>query len=81
MLLWQLLIFLLLFSVSNEYDHALWLFGVCVIVNLWIEFQFGGDSISMPSARNSVPFCACIESLLMYLLCDSSCLWWVTVLV
>lgn len=32
-----------------------------MIVNLWIEFPFGGNSISTPSARNSVQLCACME--------------------
>jgi len=32
-----------------------------VIVDLWIELQFGGSSISMPSARKSVVLCASIE--------------------
>lgn len=32
-----------------------------MIVSLWIELQFGGNSINVPSAKNSVQLSVCTE--------------------
>lgn len=49
------------FSLSKEYDCASRLFRVSVVVSLWIELQFGGNSVNMSSVRNSVQSSVSIE--------------------